>query len=361
MRTQITPHTNRNTKTRRSTQYTVWGATLIIILLTITACHRHHDVIPSNPSGYKQVNLVSDLSSYNATYTDPNLTNAWGIAVGPTGSFWIAANHSMMSTIYDRTGKQLLGAIPTAGSPVTGVVYNNTGSFNGAKFIYAGEDGKIVTWTSGNTMTVVADRSSSEAVYKGIAIANDGGNDFLYVANFKGSKIDVFDNNFNYITSKPFADASIPAGFAPFNVYNHDGLLYVTYAKQQGPDNEDDEKGVGNGYVNIFNPNGTLVRRFASQGTLNSPWGLVDAPSGFGLGDDMILVGNFGDGHINIYKSGGAYAGQLMDNGSVIQIDGLWGLFFPEDGIPSGDPNQLFFTAGPQDENHGLFGYLIKR
>ena len=334
-------------------------AIIFALLIAATGCRKKSSAVAA--SVYQQVNLVSDVSGYNAARIDPNLGNAWGIAIGPTGAFWISANHTALGPVYDRNGTQLLPAVSTSGSPVTGVVYNNTGSFMGAKFIYAGEDGKILAWTSGDSAIVMADRSASNAVYKGLAIASDGSANFIYAANFKGNKIDVFDQNYNYVTGKPFTDASIPAGFAPFNIYNHDGKLYVTYAKQLAPDNEDDEKGVGNGYVDIFNPDGTLVKRFASQGTLNSPWGLVDAPAGFGQGTDIILVGNFGDGRINIFKSDGTFVGQLMSNGSTIQIDGLWALVFPEDGIPAGDPNQLFFTAGPHDEDHGLFGYLMKK
>lgn len=342
-----------------SKKYLIAPIGLFMLIMVTIGCDNSN----SDSNSYKQVNLVADATGYNAARIDSNLQNAWGIAIGPTGAFWIAANHTSLSTVYDRTGAQLLPAVSlnSGGSP-TGVVYNSSAtSFGGSKFIYAGEDGVISTWTSGAATVVVADRSANGAVYKGIAIASNGGADFLYAANFKGNKIDVFDSNFNYVTTSSFTDATIPAGFAPFNIYNHDGKLYVTYAKQLAPDNEDDESGPGNGYVNIFNADGSLVSRFASQGTLNSPWGLVDAPAGFGLGTDMILVGNFGDGRINVFDANGNYKGQLKDGNTAISIDGLWALQFPENGIPAGDQNQLFFTAGPADETHGLFGYLSKR
>ncbi|MEO6189802.1 MAG: TIGR03118 family protein [Saprospiraceae bacterium] len=339
--------------------------TLIIlsfILMTFSGCNKDDSTAQKS---YAQTNLVSDVAGYGALRVDANLANPWGIAIGPTGAFWISANHTGYSTIYDRNGAQLLpsvlipsGGVSNGGSP-TGVVYNgNSLSFLGSKYIYAGEDGTISIWANGLTTTMVVDRSSFNAVYKGIAIATDGGADFLYVANFKGNNIDVFDANFNFVTTKEFNDATIPAGFAPFNIYNHDNKLYVMYAKLKGPDNEDDEAGAGNGYVNIFNPNGTFIKRFASQGTLNSPWALVDAPAGFGQGDDIILVGNFGDGKINVFNEDGHYKGQLANNGNIISIEGLWALAFPENGIPAGDQNQLFFTAGPADETHGVFGYL---
>ena len=341
---------------------------LVLFSLLMTAMSGCKKDDTTTQSSYVQTNLVSDVSGYGAFRVDANLANPWGIAIGPTGSFWISANHTGYTTVYDRNGAQLLPAIsipslttPNGGKP-TGVVYNSSAlSFGGGKFIYAGEDGTISIWISGPTTIMVSDRSSFGAVYKGIAIANDGGADFLYLANFKGNNIDVFDANFNFVTTKAFDDPTIPAGFAPFNIYNHDGKLYVTYAKLKGPDNEDDEKGVGNGYVNIFNPNGTLVKRFATKGTLNSPWALVDAPVGFGLGTDIILVGNFGDGKINIFKADGTYKGQLSNSDAVISIEGLWALAFPENGIPAGNQNQLFFTAGPADETHGIFGYLTQK
>jgi uncharacterized protein (TIGR03118 family) len=344
---------------------TTIGAVLLALIFMIsgTSCKKDDgdNSGSGNATGYQQVNLVSDQSSYNGARVDANLSNAWGIAIGGTGAIWISANHTDKSVVYDRNGAELLPAVtfPQGAAPA-GVVYNSTSSFMGNIFIYAGEDGKLYGWSSGSSATLLSDRSSMNSVYKGLAIANNNGADYLYVADFRNAHVDVFDANFNYVTMA-FSDSTIPSGFAPFNIYNHDGKLYVMYAKQLGPDNEDDESGAGNGYINIFNPDGSLDKRFASQGTLNSPWGLVDAPSGFGLGDEMILVGNFGDGKINIFDSNGTFKDQLKDNGTVMSIDGLWALEFPENGIPSGDQNQLFFTAGPQDESHGLFGYIKKR
>jgi uncharacterized protein (TIGR03118 family) len=353
-------------KIRSLTNATLSHITVLIVLFftVVTGCKKKDDTTVTNPmeTGYSQINLVSDIGGYNAARTDVNLVNAWGIAIGPTGAFWISANHTGKTTIYDRNGAELLPAVSlnTGGAP-TGVVYNSSANFMGAKFIYAGEDGKISGWVSGDSTIVLADRSSMSAVYKGLAIANDAGTDFIYAADFKGNHIDVFDASLNFITTKPFTDPGIPAGFAPFNIYNHDGKLYVTYAKQKGPDNEDDEAGPGNGYINIFNTDGSLFKRFASQGTLNSPWAIVDAPGGFGIGDEMILIGNFGDGKINVFNSDGAFQSQLKNNDNIISIDGLWALMFPENGIPAGDANQLFFTAGPSDETHGLFGYIKKK
>jgi uncharacterized protein (TIGR03118 family) len=352
---------------------------LLLILLSFVfagvGC-KHHDrddfVPPITNKSYVQTNLVSNVSGYGNARIDANLANAWGIAIGPTGAFWISSNHAGLTTIYDRNGAQLLAPIsipfngtPNGGSP-TGVVYNNTPNFiipannQASKFIYASEDGTLTAWNSGTSAVTVADKSAT-AVYKGLALASDGGANFLYAANFKEGKIDVFDKDFKPITTKPFLDPSIPAGFAPFNIQSIGNELYVTYAKQKAPDNMDDQKGLGNGYINIFNPDGTLVKRFASQGTLNSPWGITRAPEGFGLGQNMILVGNFGDGFINIFDANGSYKGQLKNDNTLISIDGLWALEFPRNNIPAGDQNQLFFTAGPNDETNGLFGYIARK
>ncbi len=348
----------------------------------------------------QQVNLVANAASYNPKRTDDALLNAWGIAITPTGIIWIAANHSSLSVVYDTDGnvKRSPVTIPshnssTGGAP-TGIVFNSTTDFvipgTGAvsRFIFSSEDGIISAWAPGAAgAVVVADRSDSGVVYKGLALASDESHNFLYATNFRGGTVDVFDDHFQFVTSKPFNDPSIPAGFAPFGIGNIHGKLYVTYAKQKPPGNVDDESGPGNGYVDIYRPDGTLRKRFASQGTLNSPWGLARVPDeGFRNLEDAILVGNFGDGRINVFDEDGKFRGQLSDGTSPITIDGLWALTFRE--IPDedreddhGDNNsdeherdlgdndssdhhqvqaqRLFFTAGPNEEIDGLFGYLV--
>jgi len=315
----------------------------------------------------KQTNLVADTAGYDATRLDPNLLNAWGIAAPPNGPIWISANHAGLSVIYDRNGQQLRPPVTipslTAGQPgaPSGMVFNGTTDFGGNKFIFASEEGIIAGWSSGNAAVKVADRSSFNAVYKGLTIANDGTANFLYVTNFKNSKIDVFDKDFNYVTDKPFSDPGIPAGFGPFNIQNISGNLYVTYAKLKAPDNMDDQAGPGNGYVDIFTPQGQLVKRFASQGPLNSPWGIALAPAGFADEGPTILIGNFGDGRINVFGMAGHFKGQLRMHGKPITIDGLWAIDFLEGNVPGGSPSDpLYFTAGPNEESHGLFGYLKK-
>jgi uncharacterized protein (TIGR03118 family) len=334
----------------------------LLILTCFYSCKKANQSVQQ--FSIAQTNLVADTAGYGAAKIDNNLLNAWGIAANPMGIIWIASNHKGVSTVYDKTGKTLIPPVTipsvTAGQPgaPSGIVFNSTTGFGGNKFIFAGEDGVITAWASGAAAVKVADRSTADAVYKGLALATDAGANFIYATNFKGGKVDVFDSNFNYITSKPFLDASIPAGFGPFNIQNIGGLLYVTYAKLKAPDNMDDQAGAGNGYVNIFKPDGTLVKRFASQGTLNSPWGITHAPAGFASNTETILVGNFGDGRINIFDLQGNYKGQLQNNGQAVVIDGLWAIDFLNANASTTDP--LYFTAGPGGESHGLLGFLQK-
>ena len=220
---------------------------LSAIVLIGVSCHKSNNNSsipwPIIQANYQQTNLVADTAEYGAAAIDPVLLNAWGIAINPTGIIWISANHGGATTVYDSTGKTLLGpvAIPSqaghfGGSP-SGIVFNSTTDFvipanqKLAKFIFVNEDGTVSAWGEAISTLTVADRSSSDAVYKGVAIARDGTDNFLYAANFKGGKIDVFDKAFQYISNKPFSDPDIPAGFGPFNIQNIGGMLFVTYAK----------------------------------------------------------------------------------------------------------------------------------
>jgi uncharacterized protein (TIGR03118 family) len=335
---------------------------LFFVIFIISACNKdNNDKIAS--TNFTQVNLVASTATYAGVRVDPNMLNGWGIAFGPTGTAWISAEGSGTSAVYDKDGNQVLPAVaipsatgPTGGHP-TGQVFNGTADFvlaNSitAKFIFAGADGVISAWNTGGAAEKVIDKSSTSA-YLGIALANDGGNNFLYAANFKMRKIDVFDKNFAEV-SKPFTDPALPAGYSPFNIQNIGGQLYVMYALVDDVHGEE-TKGAGLGYVDIYNPNGSLVKRFASQGQLNAPWGIAMAPAGFFNHHDntAILIGNFGDGKINAYSMNGDYLGHVQSHGVDVSIDGLWGISFG-----GTDPNRLFFAAGPNDEQDGLFGYL---
>jgi uncharacterized protein (TIGR03118 family) len=321
--------------------------------------------------------LVSDLPGV-ADRVDPALVNPWGIVASPTSPFWLSDNGSGLSTLYNGSGGPvaLKVAIPAPGGKpggaATGVIFNGTSSFNvapgkPASFIFATEDGAIAGWNSQVDQThavILVDRSASGAVYKGLAMATRSEGPLLYAANFNSGTISVFDGNLNPVNLPgAFQDSSIPAGFAPFNIQNLGGTLYVTYAKQNAQ-KHDDVAGAGNGYVDAYDLNGLLLQRLVAGGSLNSPWGLALAPASFGDFGGALLVGNFGSGAINAYDPAtGNLLGQLQDvKGNVISIPGLWGLSFGN-GSGSGDTNTLYFAAGipgPADpiQSHGLFGAI---
>jgi len=343
---------------------TGWFVTVLsLLLMSICGCRRDH--LPALSTGgqdYLQVNLVADTTVFGASRIDANLGNPCGIAISPKGRIWISCSRTGQSVIYDSNGVQLFSPVAvllnsTHNASPDGMVYNTTSDFivngNPAKCIYATEEGIVSAWNSGDSTTTVADRSAGNALYKGVAIANDGTGNFIYAADFFNGKIDVYDKSFNYITGKPFLDPNIPAGFAPYNICNIGGKLYVTYAKQKSPAGYYNETGPGNGYIDVFNPDGILVKRFASKGVLNCPWGITEAPIAFGQGANTLLVANNGDGKINVFDTSGAYIGPLENNGTPIIIEGLWDIVFN----PTNN-SQLYFTAGPHDETYGLFGYL---
>jgi len=320
--------------------------------------------------GYLQTNLVSDLPEV-AQLQDTSLVNAWGLSFSATSPFWISDNGSGLSTLYavtnDATGsphvaKQgLQVSIPGEGVP-TGQLFNPTPAFNGDAFIFATEDGTISGWRNalGTTAEVLAARPG--AVYKGITLVTNTGTPLLLLANFSEGTVDVYDTN---LVLTQFADMKAPAGYAPFNVQNIDGLVFVTYAKQDA-DKEDDVAGDGNGLIDVFNPRNGKFHRFATGtdagghlGEINSPWGVALAPRSFGNHKDELLVGNFGSGTIAVFNAAGHFRGFLEStDGNPIVIEGLWGLAFGNGGR-AGVPDALYFTAGPNGEANGLFGSIV--
>jgi len=333
---------------------------------------RNNSEKATSPKEFKDFvirNLVSDYADAGAENLDANLKNGWGLAISSSGQIRVNAEAVGVSGVYTLDGN--IVSVPTyiPGSATsdggvsrpTGHVYNVTEDFklsNGmaAKFISASGDGSISGWNSGNTAIRMIDNAPG-ASYVGVTIASYAGNNYLYAANFAANKIDVYDKNWIPV-SKAFSDPNMPADYSPFNIQTIDGMLYVTYAKKNLQGNE--ETGNGKGYINVFNPDGSFVKRFASQAKLNAPWGIVEAPAGFwGSGsqlENMILVGNFGDGKINVFNGNGNYMGDLHTRGKAIEIDGLWGLAFP----PSTSLNNtyLYFAAGPGTKQHGLLGYI---
>ena len=377
----------------------------------VHAGDRHHD---GDDNRYVVNNLVSDLPG--AAHQDSNLKNAWGVAFTPGASpFWIADNATGLSTLYDGDGTivALVGSpsggvtIPCPPSPgqgsscpqtaaPTGMVWNPSTmtstaflvplSGKAASFIWATEDGTVSAWTgnlASNPFNAVLAVNNANipnatlgAVYKGLAtgvnatgviVTPPNMTDFvlLYVTNFRAGTIEVYgpapagSTTGFYVpvtTDGNFTDADIPFGYAPFGIQNINGDLFVTYAKQNAT-KHDDDAGKGRGFVDVFDTEGHLLRRLASRGALNSPWGVARASQAFGRFSGDILVGNFGDGRINVFDSDGNFLGQLRDtNGKRIAIDGLWTLTLGGGAKSSSDT--LYFTAGPNGETDGLFGTI---
>ena len=356
---------------------------------------------------YKQTNLVTDLNA-GATFTnDADLKNPWGLARSTTSPWWVGDNNAGVSTLYDGTGakKALRVTIPGPnGSPAnfvaspTGVVSNGSPDFllspggSPALFIFVTEDGTISAWAGGTVATLKVDHSATPtaaegAVYKGATIGEVDGKRYLYVTNFRSGHVEIYDTNFNEVHftngngegrgegEDNFNDSHVPRGFAPFNVQNVGGSLFVTYAKQDDA-KHDNVAGAGLGFVDLFSPSGELLKRFEHGPWLSSPWGVVWTPRDFGELSNDILVGNFGSGQIAAYNGfTGKFIGMMKDlNDQTITINGLWALAFGNSaaGCPSTPPagsglppcgaagpyNSLFFTAGINDEADGLFGTL---
>jgi uncharacterized protein (TIGR03118 family) len=326
-----------------------------------------------NLKDFQQVNLVGDNDEYNPAHIDGSLINAWGISFPASGPAWVTSQGGAVSEIYSGDGSIVRPPVTipsltgTSGGHPTGIVINTTAGFklpNGspARFIFAEAEGLISGWNGGNAAVKMSDDAFGE-FYFGLALASDNGNSYLYAANFSKATIDVYDNDWKKI-SMPFNDPELPAGFAPFNVKNIDGKLFVMYAKIGTKPGEIVAAAPGNGIVDIFNPDGSFIKRFASSVQLNAPWGITKTPGGFwGNGTnekDIILVGNFGDGHINAFSTDGDFQGQLREHGNPIIIERLWGLEFAPSTSTSFDHNRLYFAAGPGGEKHGLFGYISK-
>jgi uncharacterized protein (TIGR03118 family) len=246
------------------------------------------------------------------------------------------------------------------------MVFNNTTNFNlspgtPAKFIFATEDGTLSAWSSGTDAVLMVDHSAAGAIYKGLALGSAGGSNYLYATDFHNGRVDVFDGGFNpVIRPGAFTDFNLPAGFAPFGIAVFGTNVFVTYALQDA-NAADDVPGPGNGFVDIYDTGGNWIKRFASNGVLDSPWGMTLAPASFGLYANQLLIGNFGDGTINAFDpASGLLAGTLQDAGAApVSIAGLWDLKFGNGG-GAGATNTLYFTAGIAGggavEDHGLFG-----
>jgi uncharacterized protein (TIGR03118 family) len=327
---------------------------------------------------YKLTRLVSDRAGV-ALHQDQNLVNAWGLAAGPSTPWWVANNGTDTSTLYDGTGTPIPLVVEVRGAP-TGTVFNggsgfvvHSGSDAGpALFLFSTESGTIRGWNpnvpqpapSTRTFKLV-DNSDDGAIYKGLAIASTNGHGKrLYATDFHNGRVDMFDRKARPVhIAGAFEDPNLPAGYAPFGIQAFGTKVVVTYAKQDA-DAEDDVQGAGFGYVDMFTRRGAFIARVASGGVLNAPWGLAWAPSGFGAFSGDLLIGNFGDGTIHAFHRVNGHW-QLHGtihrrNGNTMAIDGLWAIEFGNDAA-AGSSRTLYFTAGPNDERHGLFGMIEAR
>ena len=315
---------------------------------------------------YAVQNLVSD-GSIPASHIDPMLVNAWGLAASSTSPWWVADNGTNVSTLYDATGNPRPLIVSVPGAPTGTVFYGGAGfvvtGAGSARFIFAAEDGTISAWAPalGTQSKVVVPNASAPAhgaIYKGLAVAQTPSGDFLYAADFHNNHVDVFDAGFHPVPAAAFIDPGLPARFAPFGIQTINGKIFVAYAKQD-EDAEDEIAGDGLGFVSMFNSDGSFVARVASRDALNAPWGMAMAPAHFGRFSDDLLVGNFGNGRINVFD-GRTFEpkGHLKNTrGKAVVIDGLWGIAFGNGGA-AGPVNVLYFAAGPHDEAAGLFGRI---
>jgi uncharacterized protein (TIGR03118 family) len=341
---------------------------LILLMVAIVVVAASAQQTPADTvNNFSQTNLVSDIPGLAKT-TDPDLVNPWGVSFGPTSPFWVSDNGTGLATLYDGAGNKLglVVTIPNGGLSAhpTGQVFNSTSAFNNDRFIFATEDGTIAGWRGalGTTAEILAP-NSVDAVYKGLAIVTIGFNSYLYATDFHNNRITVLPSSGAPPLTGNFTDPSLPAGYAPFNIQNIDGKLYVTYAVQDGA-KHDDVSGSGHGIVDVFDTNGNFLGRLVTGGKLNSPWGMAVAPMGFGGFGGDLLIGNFGDGIINAYNpSTGSWIAQLdgTDGKPIVNL-GLWDLTFGNGGS-GGSTSDLYFTAGiPGDgmvEDHGLFGSIM--
>jgi uncharacterized protein (TIGR03118 family) len=324
---------------------------------------------------YQRTDLTTDNASVSPTApnVDPNLVNPWGMTRSSGSPWWISDNGTGLSTLYDSTGlpKPLVVTIPAPngqpGGTPTGTVFNYTGTFDvgpgqSAFFLFATEDGTISGWNPGAnpTAAIIKVNRAGSAIYKGLALATPrNGAPRLYASNFQSGKVEVFDSNFHTLTvSGGFVDANLPANYAPFGIQNVGGNIVVTFAHRK-PGSHDEDHGPGLGFVDVFDVFGNLLLRL-QHSSLNAPWGIALAPGDFGPFSHRLLIGNFGDGLIHAFNAvSGKLEGTLLDStGAPLTIGGLWGLSFGGDNLNSGLGNQLFFTAGANDEADGIYGMI---
>lgn len=337
----------------------------------------------------QETNLDSTIEGYAPNITS-DIGDVWDINFDNQGKIWVSSNETgNVVALNDKGGfiqtnmekgsnhVPFVISFPSASdasssgngastpSPLTGMIYDANGIFSGDTFTVVSEQGTISGWhnnpqsNSPLQAQIRVNNLAAGAVYKGVTYAKVPGVGWLlYVANFGQGRVDVFSSDYKPVQVQGFIDPSMPSGFAPFNIQNFNNQIYVTYAKQS-IDKQNDIAGIGNGYVDIFSTKGVFTKRLISRGKLNSPWGITLTPNNFGNLSNKLLVGNFGDGYINIFDPhSGSYLGTVNDaNGNPLQLDGLWSLKFSKNN-EAGQSNELFFASGPSKESQGLFGTL---
>ncbi|MDI3320609.1 TIGR03118 family protein [Pinibacter soli] len=361
-----------------------------VTLFLLTGCKKNEFITAKNDlKDFGQTNLVANNNEYNAARVAPKFQNAWGLAFATSGVPWVNTEATGLSYVLTAAGADARPPVlipsptDTMGGAPSGIIFNGTTGFkltnkNPARFIFVGTDGVISGWNGGNKAERVMNNSAS-ASYTGLAIGASNGKNYIYAANFRKAMIEVYDSVWGKV-SMAFKDPALPSGYSPFNIQAIDKWLFVMYAAQDPTSPDDELHGAGKGFVDIFATDGSFVARFISRGELNAPWGIALAPEAFfedmkdmkndNNGNDMdknmkntqiILVGNFGDGRINAYNMAGVFLKALQTHNKAIVIEGLWAIAFPPSTSTNGvDPNALYFTAGPDDEKDGLYGYIKK-
>jgi uncharacterized protein (TIGR03118 family) len=316
--------------------------------------------------------LVSDVPGAAAA-TDTNVINAWGLVAGPTTPWWISDNGAGAgkSTLYNASTNTIPGLVVNVAGGPTGIVFHNAATdpsnfilpANGsAVFIFASEDGLIRGWNGGTVAQLAPIEPVADANFKGLAIGQTASGPRLFAADFHNGAVDVFDGSWHLVQNSGFADPGLPEDYAPFGIQTIGSRVFVAYAKHDAEEEDEEEPGQGLGFVDVYDTSGNLLGRVAQHGQLNAPWGIAQAPAGFGRFAGDLLVGNFGDGQINAYEelSNGHFEhrGELRGaDGKPLTIDGLWALEFGNN-AGAGPASTLFFTAGPEEETHGLFGSI---
>ena len=323
---------------------------------------------------YQRTDLTTDSATVSsAPVIDPNLVNSWGLARATASPWWIADNGTGLSTLYDGTGaiQGLVVTIPPpkgaqGTSAPTGAVFNYTTSFevtsgNPAIFLFVTEDGTISGWNPNVDLNnaVVKVNAPNQAIYKGCALATTSAGPRLYANNFKTANVEVYDGSFTRQTAEETFKVPLPPHYAPFGIQNVGGNIVVTYA-QRDPGSTDENHGPGLGFVVVFDTSGHVLLRLQHGSYLNAPWGIALAPGDFGPFSHRLLIGNFGNGTIDAFNAmSGKFEGTLLDStGANLFIDGLWALSFAGNDTHNGSATELYFTAGPDDESHGIFGKL---